>query len=131
MACFGEILLSDPEPMEWEDVQVEEPMDWLQAEEPMEWEETPLEVSQPSTTKVSLPVCKSKQPQGASGGDIRVLQGQPTRTAGGQRSSSQGKATSFFLTLLGRKRSLMTTRGELSSDSGAISPLFRPNYLQN
>ncbi|GIY94832.1 hypothetical protein CEXT_6771 [Caerostris extrusa] len=55
MSCCGEILLSDPEPMEWEGVQVEEPMDWLQAEEPMEWEETPLEVSQPSTSKVDSP----------------------------------------------------------------------------
>ncbi|GIY59360.1 hypothetical protein CEXT_405821 [Caerostris extrusa] len=29
----------------------------------MEWEETPLEVSQPSTTKVSLSVTKSQQPE--------------------------------------------------------------------
>ncbi|GIY19565.1 hypothetical protein CDAR_273871 [Caerostris darwini] len=63
MSCCGEILLSDPEPMEWEDVQVEEPMDWLQAEEPMEWEETPLEVSQASTAKVSLSATKSEQPK--------------------------------------------------------------------
>ncbi|GIY50714.1 hypothetical protein CEXT_644061 [Caerostris extrusa] len=63
MACFSEILLSDPEPMEWEDVQVEEPMDWLQAEEPMEWEDTPLEVSQPSPTEVSPSVTKSEQPK--------------------------------------------------------------------
>ncbi|GIY19689.1 hypothetical protein CDAR_274611 [Caerostris darwini] len=63
MACFGEILLSDPEPMDWEDALVVEPMDWLQAEEPMEWEETPLLVSQSSRTKVSLPVTKSEQPK--------------------------------------------------------------------
>ncbi|GIX72368.1 hypothetical protein CDAR_271331 [Caerostris darwini] len=54
MACCWEILFSDPEPMEWKDVQ---------AEEPMEWEETPLEVSQPSPTEVSLPVTKSQQPK--------------------------------------------------------------------
>ncbi|GIX90811.1 uncharacterized protein CDAR_389771 [Caerostris darwini] len=58
----------DPEPMEWEDALVEEPMDWLQAEEPMEWEETPLEVSQPSPTEVSLPVIKSQQPKVPSEG---------------------------------------------------------------
>ncbi|GIY52984.1 hypothetical protein CDAR_182111, partial [Caerostris darwini] len=46
-----------------EDVQVEEPMDWLQAEEPMEWEETPMEVSQPSPTEVSPSVSKSQQPK--------------------------------------------------------------------
>ncbi|GIY59356.1 hypothetical protein CEXT_405801 [Caerostris extrusa] len=68
MASFGEVFFSDPEPMEWEDALVEEPMDWLQAEEPMEWEETPLEVSQPSTTEVSLPAIKSQQPKVLSEG---------------------------------------------------------------
>ncbi|GIY61490.1 hypothetical protein CEXT_399951 [Caerostris extrusa] len=68
MASFGEFLFSDPEPMEWEDALVEEPMDWLQAEEPMEWEETPLEVSQPSTSKVSLPLTKSEEPKVPSEG---------------------------------------------------------------
>ncbi|GIY83951.1 hypothetical protein CDAR_176071 [Caerostris darwini] len=68
MAHFCEILFADPEPMEWEDALVEEPMDWLQAEEPMEWEETPLEVSQPSPTEVSLPAIKSQQPKVSSEG---------------------------------------------------------------
>ncbi|GIY83947.1 hypothetical protein CDAR_176051 [Caerostris darwini] len=68
MAHFGEILFADPEPMEWEDALAEEPMDCLQAEEPMEWEETPLEVSQPSPTEVSLPAIKSQQPKVSSEG---------------------------------------------------------------
>ncbi|GIY50711.1 hypothetical protein CEXT_644041 [Caerostris extrusa] len=68
MACFGEIFVSDPEPMEWEDALVEEPMDWQRTEEPMEWEETPLEISQPSPTKVSLPATKSQQPEALAEG---------------------------------------------------------------
>ncbi|GIY59369.1 hypothetical protein CEXT_405891 [Caerostris extrusa] len=64
MACIlARLLLSDPVPMEWKDVQVEEPMDWLQAEEPMEWEDTPLEVSQPSPTEVIPSVTESEHPK--------------------------------------------------------------------
>ncbi|GIY50715.1 hypothetical protein CEXT_644071 [Caerostris extrusa] len=54
----------------------------------MEWEETPLEVSQPSTKKVSLPVNKSQQPRCQRRGHPCP----PRRTA----LVLKGKATSFF-----------------------------------
>ncbi|GIY94834.1 hypothetical protein CEXT_6791 [Caerostris extrusa] len=74
--------------------------------EPMEWEESSIEVSQPSPTEVSPSV---------------------SRPPGQQVDSARhhaGKATSFFDSSEEEEVALMTTRGELSSDSGAISPPF-------